>query len=296
MAKIFESILKWRYWMFAILIFFLGICISMHVSSCVISNEGTVLTFVGILATFVVVSNYYQVVEIERKMNEKIENLESKILDINTLKEDITNTLSKNNQSVIFELVKLIRKYENANKKKKEKIINQLYSFNEIESDIVRDKVFEIIGRIINTKIRSKITHAFTEQILSLIATFLSSKLNDKSFLALSEISLNYALDLTYNTFIKTKKIAPAENSIKIVSHINNLSSTRNIPELTNKINWFFDYMETQLNRTDVGDQVDALKLLKVFKDDLPNFDNSFPFYKDHALRDRMEKEINEEK
>ena len=244
------------------------------------------MTFVGILATFIVVSNYYQVIEIERKMNEKIENLESKILDINSLKEDITNTLSKNNQSVILELVKLIRKYENANKKKKEEIIDQLYSFSEIESEIVRDKVFEIIGRIINKKIRSKITHAFTEQILSLIATFLSPELNDKSFLAFSEISLNYALDLTYNTFIKTKKIAPAENSIKIVSHINNISSTRNIPELTNKINWFFDYMETQLNRADVGDQVDALKLLKVFKDDLPNFDNSFPFYKDHALRD----------
>jgi len=52
-----------------------GIFISKNV---VIVNESIVLIFVGILATFVVVSNYAQVKDIERKFEEKAGEIESK--------------------------------------------------------------------------------------------------------------------------------------------------------------------------------------------------------------------------
>jgi len=283
------------YWLFGILLVLLGFDIAYHFCCCKIASEGIILVLIGILATFVVVGNYAQVKDIENKMEERIKSLESEIHDVKKIKEDIKQTLKNGNQSIIFELVKLIRQYESANKEEKEKLINELYSFSENDSEIVRDKVFEIIGRIINTKIRSKITYAFTEQIHTLITTFLLPGLNDKSFLEFSEISLNYAYDLTYNTFIKTKKVAPAEFSIAIVSYINKLSQKRNIPKLKKAVFEFFERMEIQLKRTDVGDQEDALKLLKVFKDDLKNFDDTFPLYEDKALRDRIAKEIDKE-
>jgi hypothetical protein len=56
-----------------ILIVFLGVDISMHISNSIIDNQNIVLTFVGILATFVVVSNYMQVKEIENKFNTTVE-------------------------------------------------------------------------------------------------------------------------------------------------------------------------------------------------------------------------------
>jgi hypothetical protein len=45
-------------------------------SSGVVAKESVVLTFVGILATFVVVGNYFQVKDIERSFDEKVKGIE----------------------------------------------------------------------------------------------------------------------------------------------------------------------------------------------------------------------------
>lgn len=71
----------WFLWIIitTLIIVLLGVSICCHISSCVIKNENVVLTFVGILATFVVVSNYAQVKDIERKADEHKKELESRI-------------------------------------------------------------------------------------------------------------------------------------------------------------------------------------------------------------------------
>jgi peptidoglycan hydrolase CwlO-like protein len=61
------------YWILGILIVFLGIDIALHISCKVVTSDHIVLTFVGVLATFIVVSNYAKVRETKREFEKKID-------------------------------------------------------------------------------------------------------------------------------------------------------------------------------------------------------------------------------
>lgn len=56
----------------------LGVSIALNINEIVIGSESIVLTFIGILATFVVMSNYAQVKDVERKNEEQVKELERK--------------------------------------------------------------------------------------------------------------------------------------------------------------------------------------------------------------------------
>ena len=53
--------MKTNYWLLIISIVLIVVSISLNISTTVITDASIVLVFVGILATFVVVSNYAQV-------------------------------------------------------------------------------------------------------------------------------------------------------------------------------------------------------------------------------------------
>jgi hypothetical protein len=73
-------------------ILLLGTDIALHISCEVITSDHIILVFVGILATFIVVSNYAQVKEIENKFDRKAKELED-ILDERISR--ATNNLAK---------------------------------------------------------------------------------------------------------------------------------------------------------------------------------------------------------
>ncbi len=50
-----------------------------------ISNESLILTFVGILATFIVVSNHMQVKEIKNELEEQLENIKEQQLELSDI-------------------------------------------------------------------------------------------------------------------------------------------------------------------------------------------------------------------
>lgn len=55
------------------------ISISLNISNLVICNETIVLTFIGIIATFIVIGNYSQVAEIRNNTKSQMESLDKKI-------------------------------------------------------------------------------------------------------------------------------------------------------------------------------------------------------------------------
>lgn len=71
-----------------ILIVLLGIDICFHISSCVIDNQNIILTFVGILATFIVVSNYSQVRVVKEELDQRAKDLEEKFNEIRIIHSD----------------------------------------------------------------------------------------------------------------------------------------------------------------------------------------------------------------
>jgi len=75
----YSKIISWMnaHWIILLLIFMVAIAIRVTISPSVIENDTLVITFVGILATFVVVGNYMQVKEIKDEFNSKAEGLKS---------------------------------------------------------------------------------------------------------------------------------------------------------------------------------------------------------------------------
>ena len=71
-----------NYWLFGILLVMTGFNFTCNLCFCHISNEGIILTFVGILATFIVVSNYAQVKNLEDKIETYRQESEKKVKGI----------------------------------------------------------------------------------------------------------------------------------------------------------------------------------------------------------------------
>jgi hypothetical protein len=71
-----------NYWILGILIVLLGIDIALHISYKVITSDHIVLTFVGVLATFIVVSNYAQVQETKREFLDKVSGFQIQLQNI----------------------------------------------------------------------------------------------------------------------------------------------------------------------------------------------------------------------
>jgi len=88
-----------NFWIFGISIFLLGISIFLNISHSVISNESIVLTFIGILATFIVVGNFAQVSEIRNNFDKQVHELEfkmqNKIDQLKSLFDEVNETKTK---------------------------------------------------------------------------------------------------------------------------------------------------------------------------------------------------------
>lgn len=86
---------------FAVL-FWLGAIIVANYFGFVITDQNVILTFVGILATFIIISNYEQVQTIEKQTNEQIKKLENKLNG--TIK--ILEEHNKNFSGYLYEIFK----------------------------------------------------------------------------------------------------------------------------------------------------------------------------------------------
>jgi len=88
---------------FAFIFFILGIYLR-NKYSFTISNESIVLTFVGILAAFVVISNYAQVKGVENNFNKNISKIENLANDVDEIKKqvygDLANSLITNSYNI----------------------------------------------------------------------------------------------------------------------------------------------------------------------------------------------------
>ncbi|MDR1760977.1 MAG: hypothetical protein LBR55_00860 [Bacteroidales bacterium] len=78
------QLIKSYYFLIGVIIILLLTIIALHIECLAINDSSIILAFVGILATFVVISNYTQVKDIERKFENKTESFDKKIKEIDT--------------------------------------------------------------------------------------------------------------------------------------------------------------------------------------------------------------------
>jgi len=80
---------RYIYALFGVGIILIFVSITLNISQIVVTKESIVLFFIGVLATFVVVSNYSQVSDIKSDIEYKIEKLEVQQIEILKLKEQM---------------------------------------------------------------------------------------------------------------------------------------------------------------------------------------------------------------
>ncbi len=122
-----------NYWLTIILIVLVGVSIAQHCNKTLVTDSSLVLTFIGILATFVVVSNYAQVRDVEKKCDERIKELSDKLDKILS-----TGRLSAREN---FNYLKAeIYKHKSDEDKKRECFKQMGISFSDIEDEVlIRD-------------------------------------------------------------------------------------------------------------------------------------------------------------
>jgi hypothetical protein len=256
----------------------------------VITETSIVLVFVGILATFVVVSNYAQVQEIRKEYDKKIIELQSQIKITESKNEEI-DIIKRDIFTV--ELTKLQDEYSSATTKEERwKIMNKLHVFRHVVSFDLKLEIFDVIENFIAIE-RASLDYNFTYNILELSYLFMPNISYRKNELCtIGKRILNISYDITYNVFVHSKKIAPAENSLLLVSWLN-ADIPDNIPEMKKEINNFFENIRRVLDRPS-RDFLDAKKMIQAFQDNLTNKNRLLPIV-DANLLDRIEKEKKEE-
>jgi hypothetical protein len=134
---------KINYWLLGIAIILLGASIFLNISHTVITNESLVLTFIGILATIIVVGNFAQVAEIRNDTTKQINDLElrtqTKINELNTLYQTLSEAsekiikIEKNTYYVAGEAYRLYGVYTKDKKSYKRAVahtINAIHCYN----------------------------------------------------------------------------------------------------------------------------------------------------------------------
>ena len=92
---------------FVVAVFWVGVFISARCFDFEISDQNIILTFVGILATFIVISNYEQVQSIEKKTQKQVDDLKEEMEYFKTHITTISQIVERNNlaSKIIAELI-----------------------------------------------------------------------------------------------------------------------------------------------------------------------------------------------
>jgi hypothetical protein len=98
--KSFVKILSHSNWfLFTISIILLGISICLNISHTIIDGQNIVIGFIGVIATFIVVSNYMQVRDVKAEFERKIQEMESefnnRIIDQDSKNKNIINNVDE---------------------------------------------------------------------------------------------------------------------------------------------------------------------------------------------------------
>ena len=194
-----------HYWLFGISIIMLCISIFLNFGNIRIDDTSIVLAFVGILATFVVVSNYAQVKEMENRIN-KIESdnekmskncninkksIDEKSTELNELEGNMYQLYSciaqiygifdkknNNNNDVVLKYIFMSLKYFDRNQNKKEVKNNIDFVLSIIDNCKLDDK--QDVENYIEIMNELKTINYFIEDV-KIIENKLKSKIQDNS-------------------------------------------------------------------------------------------------------------------
>ena len=144
------------------------------------SSDNIVITFVGILATFVVVSNYVQVIEIRNDLNKKVDTIRKEMDDIQEKMKNIENILNDLDDHVLVKIKTIgLKLSKEKDKDKRECLFQRLRIYAGFKNSNVRYEIYDIVNDNI-FKIKSDREFFYIDSVIEEISP-MDDKHNDFS-------------------------------------------------------------------------------------------------------------------
>lgn len=253
----------------ALIIAIVAICCSVD-EDVLINDQSIVLGFVGILATFVVVSNYVQMNELghrTEKLRESIDTVNAKIEEVKNIKDDLYHS------NLILALNKIKDSYSKAKTNdEKIKVLKELQVFDGINNSDLLLEVLDFLNY--NMVITSKTNVDFIQQVVFIYDYIIYPRINEDAP-EIYKLGCEHAYTMIYYSFIKAKKLSFAVYGMFLLKHIyvrGNSDTKKYVLEQIQQI-------EQTLERTDIGDMTLPIKLIQEYKKDFQNKDLSYPCF-----------------
>ena len=282
-----------NYWLFGILLFLIGVDISCHFSRCVVSHESIVLTFIGILATFIVVSNYAQVKDLERKLDELRNQTTNKLEYFENMHIEILQAFIDSNTLKINGFEKDYHSYKN--EEEKEITLFKLIEYKVIENLKIKELAFETFCRLICSRNGVKINCNLTDIFHSGVTSFFAYQMTKADFTTIGKIAINSSFDLVYSIIFHSKKIVPTVYALLSVKYIYVIARKENNDEILKAIEESYQRITSSLKERSLSEFKDATELIKEMKNGLNNRNLGWPDFKNKELYDRLERELKED-
>jgi hypothetical protein len=202
------------------------------------------------------------------------------------LTEEKLLTASKN-ALIIIELERIKEEYFSASWDKRVEILGQLSKFTNHSNHRLALDIFEFLS-LIAYQTRGGMTYNMACSIFGTILDFFQSLHDEENriqSIQLAKTCIHIGDNIAYDSFIHLRNIAVAMWGLTIMKFIYRSAKENEINELMNEVNQAYDRLESTLHRPERNDLGDAKEMVKIFREDLNEWDLAFPLLTEHLMK-----------
>lgn len=236
-------------------------------------------------------NHHYHVIENRRK-NE----LGAFDKPISKLTEEKLLTVTKN-ALIILELENIKTKFFPSDWHQRAAIIKDLNKYANHKNNRLSYDIFEFLS-LAASQTRNGMPENVASNILGCILSFCPSfyvKQERKQVIELAKQCIHIGENIAYDSFVHLKKIDVAMYGLTIIKFIYREAKRNEIIELKNEVEKSYEELKSTLKRPERNDLEEAQETLKIFYDDLKNWDLALPILSTHLIK-RLDKERKENK
>ncbi|MBN8696463.1 MAG: HNH endonuclease [Bacteroidetes bacterium] len=194
------------------------------------------------------------------------------------LDEEILLTANKN-AIIILEIAKIKEDFWEADWDNRAEILSNISKFSDHSNNRIAFEVFEFLEDITcqtraNMPYRMAIAIYF--YILNFFPVFYYKKEKAKT-MEIAHLAVHIGHNMAYDATIHLRNLAVAQVGLTVLKFMYRTAKQSEVPELIKMVNHAYDELERTLKRPERNDLENALELVKVFRNDLNEWDLAFP-------------------
>lgn len=188
---------------------------------------------------------------------------------------------------IIIEVEKIKEKYWEADWNKRNEIIEELNKFKDHLNPYLNKIVFRFLSDIASMT-RANMPYNSACSIYLNVLTFfpgLHNDENNKENIQIAKKCIQIGHDIVYDSLIHLRNLSIAMWGLTIIKFIYRLAKGNNITELTEIVYQTYNDLESTIRRPERDDLGDAQEMMKIFREDLDEWDLAFPILTPHLMK-----------